>query len=103
MDAGVRVGLIMKEGISKKQLREFGIIVGLLFPFIIGWCIPLLSGNLFRLWTIFVALPFLIIGLAKPQLLLIPYKFWMKLGYSLGWINSKIILGLIFLIILLPL
>ena len=92
----------MKKVITKKQLREFGIIVGLFFPLIIGWLIPFLSGHLFRFWTIFVALPFLIIGVAKPQLLLYPYKLWMKLGYFLGWINSRIILGLIFFIVLLP-
>ena len=102
MDAGVRVGLIMKEVITKKQLREFAIIVGLFLPFFIGLLIPLLNGHSFRLWTIFIALPFLIIGLARPQSLLFPYKLWMKLGYFLGLINSRIILGLIFFIVLLP-
>ena len=102
MDAGVRVGLIMKEVITKKKLREFGIIIGLCFPFFIGWLIPSLNGHEFRLWTICVALPFLIIGFARPQSLLFPYKLWIKLGYFLGFINIRIILGLIFFIVLLP-
>ena len=102
MDARVRVRLIMKEVITKKQLKEFGIIIGLFFPFFIGLLIPLLNGHSFRLWTICVALPFLIIGFARPQSLLFPYKLWMKLGFFLGLINSRIILGLIFFIVLLP-
>ena len=29
-------------------------------------------------------------------------KIWMRLGYILGWVNSRIILGLVFLIVLQP-
>lgn len=36
------------------------------------------------------------------MLLKYPYKFWMGLGHFLGLINSNIILGLVYIIILLP-
>ena len=40
--------------------------------------------------------------MTSPRLLYYPYKFWMKLGLTLGWVNSKIILGLVYMILLLP-
>lgn len=92
----------MKESISKKQLREFGLLVGFGFPLIIGWIIPVIGGHLFKAWTLGVGLPLLVLGIFAPNSLIYPYKFWMNLGLILGWINSRIILGIIFIFILEP-
>ena len=92
----------MKEIISKKQLREFGLLIGFGFPLLIGWLLPVLTGHGFREWTLWVGFLGLIIGLTSPRLLYFPYKFWMKLGLTLGWVNSRIILGLVFMIVLIP-
>ena len=92
----------MKEIISNKRLREFGILIGFGIPLLIGWLIPLLTGHGFRVWTLWIGFPGLLIGLTSPRLLYYPYKFWMKIGFILGLINSRIILGLIFIIVLLP-
>ena len=92
----------MEEKISKKQLREFGLLIGLGFPLLIGWIIPSLTGHGFRVWTIFIGLPAFIVSLISPRLMHYPYKKWLALGNALGWINSRIILGLVFMIVLLP-
>ena len=92
----------MKEIISKKQLREFGLLIGFGFPLIIGWFIPALTGHGLRSWTLWVGFLGLLIGLTSPKLLYYPYKFWMKLGIILGWVNSRIILGFVYMIVLLP-
>ncbi len=92
----------MKEIISKKKLREFGLLIGFGFPLLIGWLIPALTGHGFREWTLWVGFLGLIIGLTSPRLLYYPYKGWMALGHTLGWINSHIILGLVFILVLLP-
>ena len=92
----------MKAKISKKQLREYGFLIGFGFPIIIGWLIPFINGHFFRIWTLFISIPFLITGIFKPRLLSYPYKVWMVMGVALGWINSRIILGLIFLLVLQP-
>ncbi len=91
-----------KNSISKKQLREFGFLIGLGFPILIGWIIPMIGGHIFRVWTFWVGLSFLILGIFKPRLLFVPYKRWMELGKALGWINSRIILGLVFIFVLQP-
>ena len=92
----------MKEIISKKQLREFGLLIGFGFPLLIGWLIPVLTGHGFRVWTLWIGFPGLLIGLNCPRLLYYPYKFWMKLGLTLGWVNSRVILSLVYMIVLLP-
>ena len=92
----------MKEIISKKQLRDFGLVIGFGFPLLIGWFFPLLMGHGFRPWTILIGLPLFIIGLIAPHVLHYPFKIWMALGNFLGWVNSRIILGLVFVGVLLP-
>ena len=92
----------MKNHIPKKTLREFGFLLGFTFPFLIGWILPLIGGHSFRTWTIFISIPSIILALTKPAFLLYPYRAWMKLGHILGWVNSRIILGLVFLIVLQP-
>ena len=92
----------MKEIISRKKLREFGFLIGFGFPILIGWLLPSIFGHEFRAWTIWVGIPGLILGLTSPGLLLYPYKVWMALGHILGWVNSNIILGLVFIFVLQP-
>ena len=92
----------MKETISKKQLREFGLLIGFGFPILIGWILPLLFGHEFRAWTLCIGIPGLILGLIAPRLLRYPYKGWMALGHTLGWVNSHVILGLVFIVVLQP-
>lgn len=92
----------MKKTISQKKLREFGLLVGFGFPLIIGFLLPAFSGHSFRTWTLWFGVPGLILGITAPSLLFYPYKAWMAIGHSLGWLNSKLILGVVFLFVLQP-
>ncbi len=76
--------------------------MGLESQFFFGLIIPFLRGYSFKLVTLWIGIPFLIIGIISPQLLFCTYKGWMKLGYYFGWINSRIILGIVFILILKP-
>ena len=92
----------MRRNFSKKILREFGILIGFGIPLFFGWLIPLISGHGFRFWSLFIGIIFICFGVFIPSLLFYPYKAWMAIGKYLGWINSHIILGLVFIIILQP-
>ena len=92
----------MKNNISEKQLREFGFLMGIVFPLLIGWLIPSIWGHMFKVWTLWIGIPSLILGNIRPRLLLYPYKFWMAIGHILGWVNSRLILGLVFILVLQP-
>ena len=92
----------MKNSFSKKKLREFGILIGFIFPILIGWILPTYFGHDFRVWTLWIGIPFFLIGILNPDLLFYPYKIWMKIGFVMGFVNSRIILFLIFLLVLQP-
>ena len=83
-------------------MREFGLLIGFGFPILIGWLLPSILGHTFRIWTLWVGIPGLTLGLITPRLLYYPYKGWMVFGHALGWVNSYIILGAIFILILQP-
>ena len=92
----------MKDKISDKELTKFGLLIGLIFVFIIGLIFPTIMGYTFRKWTLIPGLPLIILSLLRPAILKLPYKLWMKLGFLLGWINSRLILGIIFIIVVQP-
>tara|TARA_Y100000991_G_scaffold94712_1_gene71384 strand:- start:235 stop:630 length:396 start_codon:yes stop_codon:yes gene_type:complete len=87
---------------SKKQLREFGLLVGFLFPLFIGWLLPIMFDHGIRMWTIFVGLPLIILGIYSPTYLKYFYKKWISFGNSLAFINSHFILGIVFILVLVP-
>jgi len=92
----------MANSINKKDLRNFGFLIGFGFPIIIGLIIPLIYGHAFREWTLWVGISGIILGILKPTILIYPFKAWMKIGHILSRINSPIILGLLFIIIVQP-
>ena len=92
----------MKKGISKKILTEFGLIIAFVFPTLIGWILPKLLDHSFRIWTLWISIPALILAITRPSLLYFHYKAWMKIGHILGWLNSRIILWFVFVFILQP-
>ena len=92
----------MDKRINKKQLIEFGLVIGFGFPIIIGWFLPTIFGHPFRLWTLGISFLSIFSLLCKPTLLRYPYIFWMTLGHILGWLNSRILLSIIFIFMVMP-
>jgi len=87
---------------SLRQLREFGLLIGTVFPGLLGWVLPALHGHPFREWTLWIGIPALALGIAWPRGLAWPYRGWIALGHGLGWINSHLILGAVYLLVLQP-
>jgi hypothetical protein len=78
-----------------KELRKFGLIVGGLFLVIGLW--PLVwRGEGLRLWAVGLGGLLVPLGLLVPAVLGPFFKLWMKVGHVLGWINTRIILGVLF-------
>jgi len=92
----------MQTAITKNKLRNFGYLIGVGIPLIIGWIIPATGGHDFRLWTLMIGIPCIFLSAIDPMLLLYPYKIWMSIGNTMGWINSRIILTIIFVVVLIP-
>ena len=91
-----------KISITNQKLREFGIFIGISLPLLIGIILPLINGDSFRFYALFFGLPLIFLGIFKPMFLFYPYKVWILVGKILGWLNSRIILGMVFILILQP-
>ena len=87
---------------SPRQLREVGLLIGIVFPVLLGWLLPALHGHPFREWTLWIGIPALALAIAWPRGLAGPYRGWMALGHGLGWINSHLILGAVYVLVLQP-
>lgn len=86
---------------SKRQLREFGLLIGIGVPVLLG-LVPGILGHGFRVWTLWVGGPVLVFTFLAPNYLYWSYIIWMKLGTLLGWINNKLLLVLVYVVMLLP-
>ena len=84
-------------------LRNFGLLMAAMIAGIFGLLLPLLKGRSLPLTPWLIALLFAVLALAIPQSLGLTYRLWMKLGRALGWINSRIILTLLFWGVVTPL
>jgi hypothetical protein len=86
---------------SKRQLREFGLLIGIGVPVLLG-LVPGILGHGFRVWTLWVGGSVLVFTFLAPNYLYWSYIIWMKLGTLLGWINNKLLLVLVYVVMLLP-
>ncbi len=79
---------------GKKELREFGVVIGIFFLVLLGfsyWRHHTLSLNFLGLSVLFLFCAF-----AAPQLLTLLQKAWMILALLMGWVMSRVILGALF-------
>jgi hypothetical protein len=91
----------MENMTTNKELRSFGLIVGGVFAVIGVWPLVIRFAEA-RWWALIVAAVLILPAMIHPQSLFWPHKGWMMLGHVLGWINTRIILGLIFYAVVTP-
>lgn len=86
---------------EKKELRNFGLIVGGVFCLIGVW--PVIRyGEAMRLWALVPGAILIPLGLMAPLTLGPVFKVWMKVGHVMGWINTRIILGFLYFGLITP-
>ena len=80
--------------------RSFGIVFFVVFFLIATY--PLLSKGDIRLWSLFISIIFLILGILNSKILSPLNKIWFKFGIFLGKIVSPLVMGLIFFAVVTP-
>jgi hypothetical protein len=78
-----------------KELRSFGLLVGVIFTVMGIWPV-LFRGESPRLWAVVVGGLLMVLGALVPDLLAPIHRGWMWIGHVLGWINTRILLGIVF-------
>lgn len=81
---------------SSKELREFGLVTGAITLLLFGLLLPLLFNHGLPIWPWIVAAVLCVWALLLPASLLPLYRGWIAIGHLLGWINTRIILGILF-------
>jgi len=92
------------EPLSRTELRKFGLILGAGVALFFGIVFPLLRDRGIdpTSWPWYLALAFAATALALPNILGPVHTVWMKIGAVLGFVNTRIILGIIFLALFTP-
>jgi len=80
--------------------RSFGIVFFIVFILIAFY--PLINQGEIRIWSVFISLLFLILGIINSKILTPLNKVWFKFGIFLGKIISPIVMGLIFFLVVTP-
>ncbi len=82
------------------ELRSFGLLVGVAFLAIGLW--PLLRQADVRTWAIILSTVLILPALLRPAWLKFPHAVWLKIGAALGWFNTRLILGILYIVAIVP-
>ncbi len=89
-----------KSKIKISSNRNFGLVFFTVFIIIGLW--PLLNDQSIRIWSIFISIIFLVLGLLNSNILTPVNKLWFKFGIILGAVVAPVVMGLVFFIVLTP-
>ena len=90
------------ENPGTKELRKFGLIFGAIVAVLFGLLLPWAFDYAWPVWPWVLSGISCFWGLAHPDSLFVVYRVWMKFGHIAGWINTRIILGIMFYVIFFP-
>ncbi len=85
---------------TPKEVRNFGILFAVVLTALAVYF--LVVGKEFWHWFLVCAGGFLLAGTLAPALLRPLYRAWMKLAFFLAWVNTRLLLGLFFYLVLTP-
>lgn len=88
--------------VDRKQLREFGLVFAAGLVVMFGLLLPWLAERPWPVWPWAAAAGFLALALIFPPALKPLNALWLRIGHVLGWINTRIILGVVYFAIILP-
>jgi len=86
---------------TNKELRKFGLVTGGMLILFFDLLIPWIWGVNRPLWPVIVAGVLALMALV-PATLRPVYKVWMRFAEALGWVNTRIILSVMFYLIFFP-
>lgn len=87
--------------LPKRELRNFGLVLGALFAAFFG-LLPMLRHRPPAYWPWTAAAILWMAALAWPRSLAWPHRWWTRLGHALGWFNTRVILTVIFMVMVTP-
>lgn len=88
--------------LNQKELRDFGLLTGTIVAVFFGLLLPWLKGHSLPSWPWIIAVVLGFLAILAPRTLKPVYQVWMRIGLILGWVNTRLILGIVFYGLLMP-
>ena len=87
---------------SPKELRKFGLVTAGMLILFFDLLIPWIWDIARPVWPLYPAVILVSMALIIPAALGPVYNVWMRFAEALGWVNTRIILSVIFFVIFFP-
>ena len=84
----------------KSQAKKFG--KTMFYAFLIFGGLLIWKGKALGYYSFGLSFLFLLFSWLAPTILIPIERGWMKVGYALGWVNTRILLTILFFVILTP-
>jgi hypothetical protein len=87
---------------DSRELRNFALLLGTIVATLFGLA-PLARHHPMRLWPWIIAIALWSFALLAPSALRPLHRGWSRFGQGLGWVNTRVILTLLYAIVVTPL
>ena len=84
------------------ELRAFSVTMMWVFPVVFMLLLPWIFEHSIPWWPAMLSGCLAILYFVYPRGLYVPYRLWMAIAMVLGWVNTRLILGLAFYLLILP-
>lgn len=88
--------------LDRKGLRDFGLLGGAIAAGLFGIVLPLIHHKPLPILPWLIATILWVWALIAPATLNGVYQIWMRIGLVLGWINTHLILSILFYTLITP-
>ena len=88
---------------DRRELRRFALMMTWALPLFFTILLPWLFSYSWQWWPLLVSLFFAALYAFAPGLIFYPYRAWMGVAGVIGWINTRLILGFTFVVLIVPL
>jgi hypothetical protein len=92
----------MKKALTPKELRHFGLTLAVAIALVFGLILPWLFDNSYPLWPWYAAATILFFAVFVARALAPVFAVWRPVALVLGYVNTRIILGMLFYLIIWP-
>ena len=91
-----------KTHFSPKELRDFGLIMAGMLILMFGFVLPWVFSYSMPYLPFIAAFVFAVVALLRPVLLGPVNRIWLKISDVLGWINTRLVMGVMFFLLIAP-
>lgn len=94
--------LASKPEYTPKELRDFGLIMAGMLILMFGLVLPWVFSFATPYWPFIAAVVFAVLALLRPVLLGPVNRIWLKISDVLGWVNTRLVMGIMFFLLIAP-